>query len=145
MSQRKHAGLTPLDFRSNLLTPPSNGFYRCHLTHPSIPGGKRGVDQRWLLVGPEGAVHFLLWTNWHIEDVGKPNKLRPPIPADVGIHIKTIDGGTCPFMGRCRYKSLGTGHSLFSKLVNEGDGAVWAELEAIYERHIGGRPGSHSR
>src|SRR5215467_3220628 len=56
--------------------------------------GIHGVTLRMVLKGPEGAVQFVLYTNWQLPHVTKewedrpdsPQTLWKPLPADLGYH-----------------------------------------------------------
>lgn len=65
--------------------------------------GIHGVELRMVLVGPEGAVQFVLYTNWHLPHVTSEYRerlkmmvqndspmtwLTEPLPADFGVHSR---------------------------------------------------------
>ena len=61
---------------------------------PTKDYGIHGVTLRMVLKGPEGAVQFVLYTNWQLPHVtaemkeagDKPDVLYRPLPADLGYH-----------------------------------------------------------
>lgn len=66
---------------------------------PSKNYGIHGVTLRMVLIGPKGAVNFVLYTNWHLPHVTDESKGRidsplngdyhwhcRPLPADLGYH-----------------------------------------------------------
>ncbi len=112
-------------------------------------GGIHGVNLRFLLTGPEGAVQFVLYTNWQLPEVMKELEARPnhslchPMPADLGYHspvpryvgqeIMTID---CECLGGkpCYYDgSSFNARPVYERLLREGDAGVWAALEDYYK------------
>jgi hypothetical protein len=68
--------------------------------NPKKNYGIQGVSMRMLVKGPEGAVQFLLYTNWHLPHVAEEMRKRTamrlltssslrlfePLPADLGYH-----------------------------------------------------------
>jgi uncharacterized protein (TIGR02996 family) len=104
---------------------------------------------RWILIGPKGAVQFVLYTNWHLPHVADEfeasthrSTLLRPLPADVGYHslqpryegqevmdeaCRYLDGRPCYYDG----SSL-TAQTAFTALVASGDDAIWGLLESYY-------------
>lgn len=111
--------------------------------------GVHGVNLRCVLKGEEGAVQFLLYTNWQLPSVDReladgvrPLSLYRPMPADLGYHSPTprFDGqatmGPCDYLdGRdCYYEgSPLNADRIFKVLVAEGDEGLWRELEDYYD------------
>ena len=56
--------------------------------NPAENYGIHGVELRMVLKGAEGAVQFVLYTNWHLPHVARELKSRrlEPLPADLGYH-----------------------------------------------------------
>lgn len=120
--------------------------------HPD-PGknyGIHGAEMRFVLSGDEGAVQFLLYTNWYLPHVtreleskrdGKYNYFLP-MPADIGYHSpKPIYEGqevmaeTCEYLGGkpCYYDGSGLQAEVyFEVLVSEGGEALWKKMEHYY-------------
>lgn len=74
--------------------------------------GIHGVQMRWVLQGAEGAVQFLLYTNWQLPHVRKEWKhrgcgdycLNAAMPADLGYHSKVPRYEGQQPMGGLRFK-----------------------------------------
>lgn len=117
--------------------------------------GIHGVELRMVLKGPEGAVQFLLYTNWHLAHVQKeldewvdshyPHLSCHPLPADLGYHSPVprfeghalINDDPCPYLdGKpCYYDGSGlNAKQIYKVLVEEGGEAVWRELEYFYHK-----------
>lgn len=118
--------------------------------------GIHGVQLRFLLKGEQGAVQFVLYTNWHLPHVQKEldgkrdlnHVLCHPMPADLGYHSKTpryedqqkrtdcpfLDGADCYYDG----SSLNA-QRIYHTLLTSGSDGVWKELEAYYEGIFGTR------
>jgi len=111
--------------------------------------GRHGLNIRFVVKGPLGAVQFLLFTGWmpqraergpaglHIADWGG----RYMMPADLGYHSPAPryedhrSMGPCEFLGGqpCYYDGSGlNANDAMYALVNGGDEALWAFLEAYY-------------
>lgn len=115
--------------------------------------GVHGADLIMLLKGKEGAVQFVLFTNWGLPDVTERLLNKPitsridlecrflPMPADVGYHspkpmydgqkpisnCTALDGKPCYYEGSTLYAE-----KVFDILVSGGSDAVWNELENYY-------------
>lgn len=108
-----------------------------------------GVNLRFLLKGPEGAVQFLLSTNWHLPHIQSELEGRVdhlfchPLPADLGYHSPVpryerhepltlncdVLGG-----GPCYYDGSGlNAEPVYERLLREGSAGVWAALEEYYK------------
>ena len=110
-----------------------------------------GVNLRMVLKGKRGAVHFLLYTDWHLPSVRDWLEAKgyhnDPLPADVGYHspVPMYEGQepiseACEYLdGKpCYYDGSGlAAEDMFDTLTREGDAGVWRELEAYYERTFG--------
>ena len=109
--------------------------------------GTHGVDIRFVLKGREGAVHFLIYTNWQLphviqeaKDKSWPQSLYEPMPADLGYHSlqpqqDQLRTENCPYLdGKpCYYDGSSlAADSVFDRLLQEGDAGVWDALENYY-------------
>lgn len=118
--------------------------------------GIHGVECRWILKGPLGAVQFVIYTNWQLPHVTKSQLQRGldlrdpitvkvlfcPLPADVGYHSPTpqYEGqpqmDDCPYLdGKpCYYDGSGLrAEDVFNEiLLVKGGDAVWEYLEEEY-------------
>lgn len=114
--------------------------------------GIHGVEMRWILKGDQGAVQFVVYTNWHLPHVQQeleakastssmPYLMFVPQPANLGYHspvpmyegqIKIDDN--CPHTGgACYYDGSGLqAEEVFRVLVEQGHEAVWNILENRY-------------
>ena len=124
-------------------------------TDPSKNYGVHGVNLQFVLRGPVGAVQFVLYTNWQLPRVTVENygSYAPvgndyhwrerPTPADLGYHAYTpqYDGqkpvGPCHILtdaaDGCYYDgSTLNAEPVFTRLLEEGDDGVWAELLEFY-------------
>ncbi len=122
--------------------------------------GIHGAELRMVLIGPAGAVQFVLYTNWHLPDVqvemirratenADPRMLLPllgPMPADLGYHAKRpqyeehpVIDNDCPYTGGpCYYNGSGLrARGVFDLLVTEGGEAVWKFLQEYYQEVFG--------
>jgi hypothetical protein len=125
--------------------------------------GIHGCTLRMVLSGPEGAVQFVLFTNWHLPHVAKENRkyalthvLRAPfeadsllhavfepLPADLGYHSlkpmyeDQMEGQkSCPYLGGkpCYYDGSGLqAERIYETMLEKGSDGVWTELEGYYE------------
>lgn len=111
--------------------------------------GIHGLEIRFLVVGEEGAVQFLLYTGWPPEPKTGPQH-SGRVPADLGYHARTpqYEGqssmGPCGFLegDECYYDGTSLGaDEPFRILCNDGDEALWAFLEAEYRARF--RKGEH--
>jgi hypothetical protein len=118
-------------------------------TDPKRNYGIHGVELLFLLKGEEGAVQFVLYTNWHLPHVQKELELKSshihchPMPADLGFHspkpmyegqtsltedCEYLDGKPCFYDG-----STMNAERVFNVLLEKGDEGVWSELESYYK------------
>lgn len=114
--------------------------------NPKENYGIHGVEIRFLLSGPHGAVQFLLFTNWQLPHVAKEfetasYRFNKPMPADLGYHSRTphYEGhqhmGPCEFLdgANCYYDGSSlNAERVFNRLLRDGDAGVWSELEDYY-------------
>lgn len=119
---------------------------------PNKNYGIHGVTLRMILKGNEGAVQFLLFTNWQLPHVQEemdgripshdfPYLHHKPLPADLGYHSsrpmyegQTKMNGKCDVLGgECYYDGSGVAaERIFHVLCAEGDAGVWRELGKYY-------------
>lgn len=118
--------------------------------------GVHGVDLRFILKGKEGAVQFVIFTNWHLPHVHDRMVDRcgsdgfcslKPMPADVGYHSpvpkyegQTVSKDACEYLdGRpCYYDGSGLhAEKVFAILVAEGIEKMWEHLESYYKDLFG--------
>ena len=125
---------------------------------PSKNCGVHGVNIRFILRGKEGAVQFLIFTNWMLPQVQRERDSEPltrfpymfhkPMASDVGYHSpKPVHGNdnpvseNCPILGGvpCYSESSGLyAEEVFDRLLKEGDAGVWDELKSYYKDIFGG-------
>lgn len=120
---------------------------------PNKNYGIHGVELRFVLKGKLGATNFTIFTNWHLPEVQQSlNRKRSPesllpLPADFGYHSPKplYDNAPpitddCPYLdGKpCYYDGSGLyAEKVYERLLREGDGAVWEELEESYKDRFG--------
>lgn len=114
--------------------------------------GIHGVNLRMIVKGEDGAVQFVLYTNWQLPHVTEEQRHRvspdrmflyEPMPADLGYHSKKphyedqkpmqkscpyVDGGECYYDG-----STLNAEPVYEILLREGSDGVWKYLEDYYE------------
>jgi hypothetical protein len=116
--------------------------------------GIHGVNLTMILKGEEGAVQFVLFTNWQLPHVQKETYdkhfgdrerielFTTPMAADLGYHWPTerYEGQTvckdkCDWLnGPCYYDGSSlNAERVFEVLLREGSEGVWRELESFYE------------
>jgi uncharacterized protein (TIGR02996 family) len=118
--------------------------------------GIHGVDLRMVLVGPRGAVQFLLYTGWMIPPVreelqeqiyGMRNPY--PMPVDLGYHSKVpryedqkVQDENCVYLGGpCYYDgSSMSAQRAFDALTTTGDDGLWQFLKNHYKQVFEGQP-----
>jgi hypothetical protein len=113
------------------------------------------VTLRFAVSGPLGAVHFTLYTGWHLPEIQKEMELKAnrtfsvesarilnkPIPVDIGHHSPVPksgaeEGAECDLLpgGWC-YGSGGNmmrAKSFYDTLTQEGSEGIWKRLEGEY-------------
>jgi len=121
---------------------------------PNKDYGIHSVTLRFAVSGPLGAVHFTLYTGWHLPEIQKEMELKAnrtfsvesarilnkPIPVDIGYHSPVPtngaeEGAECDLLpgGWC----YGSGNMMRSKsfydtLTREGSEGIWKRLEGEY-------------
>jgi len=116
--------------------------------------GIHGVTISFYLIGDEGAVQFVVYSNWQLPHVqaefdakGVDGMRDPcwrykPMAADLGYHSPkpTYEGqtpmsGECHLLGgECFYDgSTLNAEPVFDRLLKEGSDGVWDELESFYK------------
>ena len=110
-----------------------------------------------MLTGKEGAVQFVIYTNWHLPHVQKrfdelplndfPYMFHKPMPSDLGYHSykplfegQTIITEKCPYLNNqpCYYDgSTLEAEKVFDILCKEGSNGVWNELKSFYKSTFG--------
>lgn len=108
------------------------------------PYGVHGMDIRWMLRGPKGAVQFLMSTGWVPGEKGVPPQISDLYPSgsDLGYHARVpqwegqeIYGHeSCDVLGgRCYYDGSGlAARDLLREFTREGERVIWTALEARY-------------
>ena len=137
-----------------------NPAYDKRSDEPEKNYGIHGVDLRFVLKGELGAVQFVIYTNWHNENVQEEFLAKRdfsnygqrrflPMPADVGFHSpKPMDyqdesdtsRDECPYLdGKpCYYDGSGLhADKVYWIMVNEGGEAMWDYLEEFYKDVFG--------
>ena len=120
---------------------------------PSKNYGIGGVRIRFVLVGPKGAVQFLLLTDWypaHVQREVNPHNIfaseLKPRGADVGYHSPKprYDGqesmGPCEHLdgAECFYDGSGLrAMEWVPEFLEGGDAWVWRKLEGVYREVVG--------
>lgn len=114
-----------------------------------------GVELSMVLKGKEGAIEFVVSTNWHLPHIQKriidSCLLKRdvyqllPFPADVGYHSLSFkyegqyNAETCILLdGRpCYYDGTTIGaKAVFNILLEKGSDGVWDELERLYKEYF---------
>jgi hypothetical protein len=117
---------------------------------PTRNYGVHGMNLRFVLIGPRGAAHFLLYTAFHLrgvrrylDDHEQPwNGTYKPLPCDLGAHsrVPMYEGqevattGDCEYIGGPCYSDGSTTHAdaAFDAFVERGEEALWEVLEWTY-------------
>lgn len=121
---------------------------------PSKNYGIHGVELRMVLKGDQGAVQFVLYTNWNLPNVTEEFLTRPskdridlecrflPLPADLGYHSpkpmyegQSIASESCEYLdGKpCYYDGSGlNAERIYKILLYKGSDGVWEELQNFY-------------
>jgi hypothetical protein len=105
--------------------------------------GRHGMNIRWILRGPKGAITFLVFTGWlpGREEMGLDAGAHSPMAADLGYYARVSQyegnfaredcectGGTCYYDGSGMAAS-----DLFKRFTTEGEAAIWAALASRYD------------
>ena len=119
---------------------------------PTKDYGIHGCELAFYLIGPKGAIQFVIYTNWYLPHVQDEMDNRPinsrlpflghkPIPADIGrhSHVPMYEGetpmeGECNIIGgTCYYDGSGLqAEDVFKIMLEGGTDALWAEMERRY-------------
>jgi hypothetical protein len=108
--------------------------------NPAKDYGVHGVEIRFYVVGPLGAISWFLMTPWVLPAVRKWWKTLPvperaePTPAGLTWHERVERGEECYLVGACKPEQVGSLDTdwLYEILVAEGEAGLWRELEAAY-------------
>lgn len=118
--------------------------------------GIHGMEIRFVLKGPAGAVQFVVYTQIHLEHVAKEQwakrnepyafKMSRPMGVDIGYHAPTphYEGQTemeCDLLpgGKCYYDGTSLGAENFMPtFIAGGSDAVWRMLEEKYHTLFSG-------
>ncbi|MDP9162377.1 MAG: hypothetical protein M3O09_19395 [Acidobacteriota bacterium] len=120
--------------------------------------GVHGVEMRWYVTGPKGAIQFVLYTNWQLKHIQKKfdNRVNEndsrfthlfchPQPADIGYHsyVPHYEGHTpmskeCHLLkGPCYYGGSSLNAQIYYDiLVERGGDALWDALEDKYKEWL---------
>ena len=147
MTERKGSEMAEILERKLEITP----AYDKRSMEPGKDYGVHGVEMRWYVVGPAGAIQFVLYTNWHLKHVQDEQDARldrrfphlscHPMPADIGYHshVPHYEGHTpmskeCHILkGPCYYDGSGLQADDFYRiLVEHGGDVLWEALEKRY-------------
>lgn len=114
--------------------------------------GVHGVEIRFLLKGDDGAVQFVVYSNWMLPEVQREHdargfdRLSRPMAADLGYHSPRprYDGltpmaGECDVIGgTCFYDGSSlNAEPVFEALLRGGSDAVWTHLTDFYREQFG--------
>ncbi len=110
----------------------------------SVGMGSYSALFRLLIIGPKGAVQFVLLWPYRIKDDNVA--LQGPFPVDIGLHSprslydgQEVDEEYCPALeGRCYYSSSDLpAQKAFDTFLKLGEEALWRFLEKEYEKAFG--------
>ena len=116
---------------------------------PKQDYGIHNAEIRFLLIGPEGAIQFVISTGWQLPHVEKEQEHLKPLrgvnrawATDIGYHSytpryedQTLITDSCEVLGGkpCYYDGSSlNAEPIFHRLLAEGDKAVWEEMEKWY-------------
>lgn len=113
--------------------------------------GIHGVEIRWYLIGPEGVIQFVVFTNWMLARTYSEwlepihglckDHVNRPMGADVGYHSRiplyeghSITQNDCKLLnGPCYYDGSGLrAEEWLTVLIEQGGDAIWALMEQMY-------------
>ena len=101
--------------------------------------GIHGVDMHMVLLGPEGAIEFVVWTGWHWLETEGPNEAKG---VDVDFHARapvldaTLTRKHCKILDGSCYASDGSSlraKPIFDALLKEGSDGVWRMMREEYD------------
>lgn len=117
--------------------------------------GVHGAEMRWYVIGPQGAIQFVLFTNWHLPHVQArldarmdsqfPHLSCHPQPADIGYHSfkpryegQQILQKNCHLLNAsCYYDGSSLqAEEFYQTLITKGLDALWEALEKRYEEWL---------
>jgi len=112
------------------------------------PDDYNGNVVRFILLGDLGCIHFVLFTNWHLDHVDRRNGgVSFPKPVEVGYFslFKPLFEGqpkdaVCKYLNyaKCYYDGVTSeADEAFDLLKTQGDEAVWRFLEIKYKQKLG--------
>jgi len=100
------------------------------------------VELRMVLKGEKGAVQFILFTGWYLNDI-----VNNPLPADLGYHSpypiyedQSVASESCEYLNGnpCCYDGSGlNAKRIYKVLLEQGSDGVWKELEIYYKELFG--------
>jgi hypothetical protein len=120
---------------------------------PKKSYGIHNAELCFYLIGPEGAIQFIVSTGWHLPHVMEEMKAKHAHNADtyallskgwgtdIGYHARvpqyenqTPISGNCQILGGTCYYDGSTlnAEPIFNRMVAEGHEAVWEEMEEYY-------------
>jgi len=122
--------------------------------------GRHGMEVKFVLIGEQAAIQFVLYTNWMTaadraneidEHRGGGYCLHKPQPSDFGYHARhpqykgqSIQAESCDYLGGapCYYDGSGMrANKVFDVFTDGGEEALWKALEDEYQaRFIVGVP-----
>lgn len=111
---------------------------------PAKDYGIGAVTMRFVLIGPAGAVHWLMSTGWYLPGLGR--EPSPPEGWDLGYHspVPLREGqhkrDDCPYLDGAPCYSDGSAlnaEPVLGLFLAGGDEAVWRELERYYRSRLG--------
>ena len=106
--------------------------------------GRHAMTLRFVVKGPDGAVQFVLYTDWLPIPCGTKLLMNSvgTMPADLGVHSrKPLYENQTPIADECKYTEGpcyydGSGlnaYDAYAALVNQGIDALWTFLDGYYE------------
>ena len=117
---------------------------------PSKNYGISSMTVRFVLIGDEGAVQFVLLTGWHLKHVREEfasRGLTGVMPSDLGYHsYQPCYEGQQPITEACEYLggspcyydgSALAADRVFEIFLAGGEEALWKELEDYYQQVFG--------
>ncbi len=121
-------------------------------TDPKKNYGIHGAELVMWVEGENGAVSFVLFTNWNLPSVQKETNIRKypfeycmtPTPADLGFHHKKpgeylYKNDTCEFVSghSCYYEGSGLqAEGIYKILLEKGSEGVYKKLESLYKKYM---------